>query len=70
MFPALNSQTRGPAIYRYEDNGDAVNHLIVTIQKTDKNNINGFGGPEKFLNEIKYLLGEQTFTGALLVKPL
>lgn len=48
---------------RYEDNGDSVTHLIVTVNKTDKSNISGFGAPDKFLNEIKYLLGEQTFSG-------
>ena len=48
---------------RYEDNGDAVNNLVVISQKTDKNSITGYGGPDKFLNEFSYLLGKQVFAG-------
>jgi hypothetical protein len=48
---------------RYEDNGDAVNNLVVISQKTDKNSITGYGGPDKFLNEFSYLLGKQVFSG-------
>jgi len=51
---------------RYEDNGDSVNHLIVTVNKTDKSSISGFGGTDKFLNEVKYMLGEQTFSGSTI----
>ena len=53
-------------IRRYEDNGDAVNNLVVISQKTDKNSITGYGGPDKFLNEFSYLLGKQVFAGANL----
>ena len=48
---------------RYEDNFDAVTNLTVITQKTDKSSISGYGSPEKFLNEFKYLLGTQVFTG-------
>ncbi|KAK9841731.1 hypothetical protein WJX74_011020 [Apatococcus lobatus] len=48
---------------RYEDNGDAVNNLVVITQKTDKSNITDFGAPDKFLQQVQYLLGEQVFAG-------
>lgn len=48
---------------RYEDNFDAVTNLTVITQKTDKSSISGYGSPEKFLNEFKFLLGTQVFTG-------
>ena len=44
---------------RYEDNADAVNNLIVTINPTQKSKITDFGGQEAFLNEVSYLLGNQ-----------
>lgn len=50
---------------RYEDNGDAVTNLVVTVNKTDKSSIGGYGSPEKFLQDNSFLLGQQTFTGAL-----
>jgi len=40
-----------------------VNNLVVIAQKTDKNSITGYGGPDKFLNEFSYLLGKQVFAG-------
>jgi len=48
---------------RYEDNGDAVTNLVVTVNKTDKSSIGGYGSPEKFLQDNSFLLGQQTFTG-------
>lgn len=53
-------------VCRYEDNFDAVTNLTVITQKTDKSSITGYGSPEKFLNEFKFLLGTQVFTGELL----
>ena len=52
-------------LFRYEDNGDAVNNLVVITQKTDKANISDFGAPDKFLQQVQYLLGEQVFVGQL-----
>lgn len=49
---------------KYEDNGDAVNNLNVSIVKTDKSKIEDFGPPEKFLPEVSYLLGQQSYSGA------
>jgi len=49
---------------RYEDNFDAVNNLVVTVQKTDKKEITDYGAPEKFLGEVTYLLGQQSYAGA------
>lgn len=51
-------------VCRYEDNGDAVTNLVVTVNKTDKSSIGGYGSPEKFLQDNSFLLGQQTFTGA------
>lgn len=51
-------------VRRYEDNGDAVNNLTVYVQKTDKSSIEGYGGPDKFLGDVSFLLGEQVFKGA------
>ena len=49
---------------RYEDNGDSVNNLTVIVQKTDKTSIEQYGAPDKFLGDVSFLLGEQTFKGA------
>lgn len=48
---------------RYEDNGDAVNNVVVIARSTDKKSVKEFGSPEDFLKELSYLFGEQTFTG-------
>ena len=48
---------------RYEDNFDAVNNLVVSVQKTDKSSITDYGAPEKFLGEITYLFGQQSYAG-------
>ena len=48
---------------RYEDNGDAVNSLVVIMNKTDKKDIADFGTPESFLKEVAYLLGQQSYAG-------
>merc|ERR1712084_33196 len=47
---------------RYEDNFDAVNNLIVTINPTSKSKITDFGGQEAFLNEFSYLLGNSALS--------
>lgn len=43
---------------RYEDNFDAVNNLIVTINPTSKSKISDYGTQDAFLNEVSYLLGQ------------
>lgn len=48
---------------RYEDNFDAVNNLIVIKKKTDKANITDFGTADKFLSDVAYLLGDQSYSG-------
>lgn len=48
---------------RYEDNGDAVNNVIVITRATDKKSVKDFGSPEAFLNDLSYLFGQQVFTG-------
>ncbi|KAJ9524261.1 hypothetical protein QJQ45_008452 [Haematococcus lacustris] len=41
-------------VLRYEDNGDAVNHMLVLTQPTDKDSIEAYGSPEKFLESRRY----------------
>ncbi|GFR48080.1 hypothetical protein Agub_g9918 [Astrephomene gubernaculifera] len=48
---------------RYEDNGDAVNNLVVIAQPTDKKSITDFGSEDKFLESVSYLLGKQAYSG-------
>ena len=51
-------------VLRYEDNGDAVNNLIVLQQKVGKNSIEDLGSPDKFLQDNAYLFGDQAaFSG-------
>jgi len=42
---------------RYEDNFDAVNNLIVTINPTSKSKISDYGSQDDFLNQFSFLLG-------------
>lgn len=48
---------------RYEDNGDAVNNLVVIVNDTDKKSISEIGDQEKFLNSVAYLFGKQAYSG-------
>lgn len=50
-------------VLRYEDNGDTVNNFVIVANATDKKDISSYGPPEKFFDEISYLLGKQTYTG-------
>lgn len=47
---------------RYEDNGDAVNNLIITVNPTSKSKISDFGNQDDFLKEISFVLGRTTAT--------
>ena len=51
---------------RYEDNGDAVNNIIVLTQPTSKGSIEDFGAPDKFLENVAFLFGRQSFAGETL----
>jgi len=50
------------AVMRFEDNGDAVNSMIVTINPTNKNSITDYGSPEAFLSDVAFMLGKATQT--------
>eukprot|EP00879_Flechtneria_rotunda_P023381 GHRR01024731.1.p1 GENE.GHRR01024731.1~~GHRR01024731.1.p1 ORF type:complete len:207 (-),score=79.33 GHRR01024731.1:1429-2049(-) len=50
-------------VLRYEDNFDAVNNVTVISQPTDKGDIGGYGSPDKFLESVQYLFGQQSFAG-------
>jgi len=51
------------AVFRYEDNFDAVTSLVVIKQKTDKTSVDGYGSPVEFLSSFSYLLGKQSYSG-------
>jgi len=59
--PPPNPQT--PHTRSYEDNGDAVNNIVVLTQATSKSSIDDLGAPEKFLESLGFLLGRQSFAG-------
>lgn len=50
-------------IFRYEDNGDAVNNLNVLVKGVKESNVTEFGDPKAFLEKINYLFGDQVFIG-------
>ena len=50
---------------RYEDNFDPVTNLTVMVMNTDKTSVTGWGSPQKFLDQHRYLLGEQVFIGEI-----
>lgn len=52
-----------PPPCRYEDNFDAVNNVAILSLPSDKGSIDGYGAPDKFLEQINFLFGKQTFTG-------
>jgi len=47
---------------RYEDNFDAVNNLVVTINPTSKSKITDYGTQDDFLKEVSYLLGNSALS--------
>ena len=47
---------------RYEDNFDAVNNLVVTINPTNKSKITDYGTQDDFLKEVSYLLGNSALS--------
>jgi hypothetical protein len=49
---------------RYEDNFDALSHLLVIKAPAGgKSSIDAFGSKEDFLNSVSYLLGKQAYSG-------
>lgn len=53
---------------RYEDNGDAVNNLLVICKSTGNKSIEDFGSPDKWLQENAKLLGEDVWKGKLCLQ--
>eukprot|EP01025_Chloroclados_australasicus_P026829 TRINITY_DN2664_c0_g1_i1.p1 TRINITY_DN2664_c0_g1~~TRINITY_DN2664_c0_g1_i1.p1 ORF type:complete len:280 (-),score=48.67 TRINITY_DN2664_c0_g1_i1:361-1200(-) len=53
-------------VLRYEDNGDAVNNLVVIKLPSQKSSIEQYGSPEQFLGELQNigLFGKQAYTGS------
>lgn len=52
-------------IHRYEDNGDAVNNLVVIAKQTGNKSIEDFGSPDKWLQDNAKLLGEDVWKGTV-----
>uniref|UniRef100_A0A0D6R7H3 23 kDa subunit of oxygen evolving system of photosystem II n=1 Tax=Araucaria cunninghamii TaxID=56994 RepID=A0A0D6R7H3_ARACU len=50
-------------VLKYEDNFDSLSNVTVMVTPTDKKSITDFGSPEKFLSQVDYLLGKQTYFG-------
>lgn len=50
-------------VLRYEDNFDATSNLFVSVTPAAKSSITDYGPPEKFLDEVSYLLGKQSYSG-------
>lgn len=44
---------------------EQVNNIGVLVRATTKNSIEEYGDPAKFLEDNQYLLGKQTFLGAV-----
>lgn len=62
--PPTQNDTPAAALRRsYEDNGDAVNNLMVLTQPTGAKTIEDLGAPEKVLESLAFLLGKQNFEG-------
>lgn len=54
------------AVFRYEDNQDALTHVLVTKNPTDKKSIEQFGSADEVLKTLSFYIGEQVFTGETL----
>ncbi|CAK9882630.1 unnamed protein product [Sphagnum jensenii] len=50
-------------ILKYEDNFDSVTNFVVSVVPSSKGSIKDYGSPEKFLEEVSYLLGKQSYSG-------
>jgi photosystem II oxygen-evolving enhancer protein 2 len=50
-------------VLRYEDNFDSATNLSVSIVPAGKGSITDYGPPEKFLEEVSFLLGKQSYSG-------
>ncbi|KAI8467465.1 MAG: photosystem II oxygen evolving complex protein PsbP [Monoraphidium minutum] len=53
----------GTTVLRYEDNGDAVNNIVVLAAPTDKSDVTAYGEPEKLLEGLTFLFGKSAFVG-------
>jgi photosystem II oxygen-evolving enhancer protein 2 len=50
-------------VLKYEDNFDSVSNFTVSVTPSSKTSIKDYGSPEKFLEEVSYLLGKQSYSG-------
>ncbi|KAL3686684.1 hypothetical protein R1sor_012993 [Riccia sorocarpa] len=51
-------------VVRYEDNFDQLSNLSVSIVEAPVKSITDYGSPEKFLSQVSYLLGKQSYSGS------
>lgn len=63
--PSKEKDFKG-TVLRYEDNGDAVSHMIVIKMPSGKTSIEQFGTPDAFLAQLQAmgLFGKQAYTGS------
>jgi len=50
-------------VFRYADNGDAVNNMAVIAEATSKGSVKDYGSPQDFLKAYGFLLGKQSYAG-------
>lgn len=50
-------------VLRYEDNFDSNSNLAIMVLPAEKPSIKDYGSPEKFLESVSYLLGQQAYSG-------
>ena len=54
--------------FRYDDNGDALNNVVVIARKSDKSSIDGYGAPDEFLNQDQQPLRHPGLQGCVVKK--
>jgi len=50
-------------VFRYYDNGDAVNNMAVIAEPSSKGSVKDYGSPQDFLKTYGFLLGQQSYSG-------
>lgn len=62
--PASSKGAYPGIVLKYEDNGDQANNLEVVKRPTSKKSIQDYGDPRKFLQEVKFIFGENVWQGS------
>ncbi|KAK9866949.1 hypothetical protein WJX84_003469 [Apatococcus fuscideae] len=64
--PASSKGAYPGIVLKYEDNGDQGNNLEVVKRPTSKRSITEYGDPKKFLQEIKFIFGDNVWQGSTI----